>query len=87
MKYILEYVFSIAGIVLLNVITESVMPSNAFKKYIKSILGLIIIIVLAKPLLNFTDFEIELDKFSLNNDYYVENEQNIQEAFDKNIEA
>lgn len=87
MKYISEYVLSIAGIIILNVLVESVMPSNAFKKYIKAIMGLIIIIVLAKPLLNFTDFEIYLDRFVLSEDFELEESSEIEDVLNKNIES
>jgi len=92
-KYISDYVLNIAFVIILNVIVESVMPSNHFKKYVKSVMGLVVIIVLANPVLKFSDFDLQLEKYILSDSFNYEEsetedsffEENVNDEFEKNL--
>ena len=49
---------------ILSVLTEAVMPSGTFGKYVKTALGLVILVTLAYPALKFSDFDALYEKYS-----------------------
>ncbi len=48
----------------MSVITEAVMPSGTFGKYVKTALGLVILVTLAYPALKFSDFDALYEKYA-----------------------
>ncbi len=95
MEYIKSYVLSIAGVMIASAVIEAIVPEKSFKKYIKTVLGLVILTTLAKPVLNFSDFDSILQKYSLYADYDLSvpetafSEENtdtlIKSEFEKNL--
>ncbi|UKI36554.1 MAG: stage III sporulation protein AF [Clostridiales bacterium] len=55
---------SVAGVLILSVLTEAVMPSGTFGKYVKTALGLVILVTLAYPALKFSDFDALYEKYT-----------------------
>jgi len=49
---------------ILSVLTEAVMPSGTFGKYVKTALGLVILVTLAYPALKFSDFDALYEKYA-----------------------
>ena len=49
---------------ILSVLTEAVMPSGTFGKYVKTALGLVILVTLAYPALKFSDFDALYEKYT-----------------------
>ena len=49
---------------ILSVLTEAVMPSGTFGKYVKTALGLVILVTLAYPALKFSDFDARYEKYA-----------------------
>ena len=74
MSFLSTYVLSVAGVVLLSVLIELVLPEGQMNKYTKSILSLVVIFVIASPLpklfkngINFSSLgEVTLDENVLN---------------------
>lgn len=60
-----EWVMQIIVFILLGTIVELLIPNNAMKKYVNIVIGLLLLLVLAKPILHiFTDdVTVQLDKF------------------------
>ena len=48
----------------MSVLTEAVMPSGTFGKYVKTALGLVILVTLAYPALKFSDFDALYEKYT-----------------------
>ena len=48
-----EYISTIIYVAIFSIILELILPSNKLKKYITSLTGLLIVIVIASPVLNF----------------------------------
>lgn len=48
----------------MSVLTEAVMPSGTFGKYVKTALGLVILVTLAYPALKFSDFDALYEKYA-----------------------
>jgi len=85
-KYISDYVLNIVLVIVLNVIAESIMPSGAFKKYIKTFMGLVVIIMLARPLLEFSDFDIELEKYIVQDGINYEYDEELSYVFENAVD-
>lgn len=49
---------------ILSVLTEAVMSSGTFGKYVKTALGLVILVTLAYPALKFSDFDALYEKYA-----------------------
>ncbi|WP_261129398.1 stage III sporulation protein AF [Bacillus sp. Marseille-Q3570] len=60
MSFIYEWVTNIILIILLATILELLLPSNAFQKYVKVVIGLLLIIAILNPMIKM--FSIDLNK-------------------------
>lgn len=85
-KYISDYVLNIVLVIILNVLVESIMPSGSFKKYLKTFMGLVVIIMLAKPLLELTDFDLELEKYIVSNSFSYEDDEELSDYFENAVD-
>ncbi|MEI3611746.1 stage III sporulation protein AF [Pseudogracilibacillus sp. SO30301A] len=65
MNVISEWVMQVIVFILLGTIVELLIPNNSMKKYVNIVIGLLLLLVLAKPILYlFTDdVTAQLDKF------------------------
>lgn len=48
-----EYISTIIYVAIFSIILELILPSNKLKKYITGLMGLLVVIVIASPVLNF----------------------------------
>jgi len=58
------YIITIACVIILAAVLEILTPEGEFKKYIKPILGIMIVLTLAGPLIKNIDFEKDFNLFS-----------------------
>ncbi|WP_349407744.1 stage III sporulation protein AF [Pseudalkalibacillus sp. SCS-8] len=67
MSFLYEWVTNIILIILLATILELLLPSSAFQKYVKVVIGLLLIIAILNPLITFfsVDLKEELATFQL----------------------
>lgn len=67
MSFIYEWVTNIILIILLATILELLLPSSAFQKYVKVVIGLLLIISILNPLIKFfsVDLNSQLASFQL----------------------
>ncbi len=58
-----QWVLSVAGIAILTVLADIILPNGQTRKYIKTVIGIVVTLVLVQPLLAFTakqtDFSFE----------------------------
>jgi stage III sporulation protein AF len=59
---------TIVAITILTTITQMILPNNKNKKYVELVCGLLVVIVIMKPVLSFFDGEIDLEKILLDNE-------------------
>ncbi|MBE7030777.1 MAG: stage III sporulation protein AF [Ruminococcaceae bacterium] len=52
MEFIREYIMSIIVVILFSVLLEMIMPGSSFKKYIKLVVGLLIMFAIIKPVIH-----------------------------------
>ncbi|WLD91998.1 stage III sporulation protein AF [Alkalihalobacillus sp. AL-G] len=84
MSFIYEWITNIILIILLATILELLLPSSSFQKYIKVVIGLLLIIAILNPLIQFfsIDFDDELASFQIDG-YTLENEK-VKNLIEKN---
>lgn len=49
-----QWVLSVAGIAILTVLADVILPGGQTRKYIKTVIGIVVTLVLVQPLLSFT---------------------------------
>lgn len=76
------YILSVVGVVVLSVVLDMILINGSMAKYIKSIMGFILIFVIASPIPKILKNKIDLSFFSqtsfeINEDYYevIKNQQ------------
>lgn len=55
------YILSVAGVVILTVLVEIVLPSGKMNKYVKGILAVFMVFVIVNPIINFVKKGINFD--------------------------
>ncbi|MBB5325256.1 stage III sporulation protein AF [Anoxybacillus tepidamans] len=60
MHFIIEWVTNIIMFILFAIIIELLLPSSSFQKYVKMVVGLILLLIMLSPLLNI--FSINVDR-------------------------
>lgn len=78
-----SWILSIAGIVLLSVIIELILPNGAMNKYIKSIFGFIIMLVILTPIPKLLNQNIDISSFFQSDTIKVDKDYLEQINFDK----
>ncbi len=91
MEYIKAYFLSIITVIIFTVIIEILMPNSSFRKYIKLVLGLLVIIVMINPITNLKDvsvstFEGSDEIIMLAKEYENVQENQINEVFCEKLE-
>src|SRR5690625_3378814 len=51
MNFITEWIMQIIVFILLGTIVELILPNNSMKKYVNIVIGLLLLLILAKPIL------------------------------------
>ena len=51
-----QWVMSVAGIAILSVLADVILPAGETKKYIKTIIGIVVTLVLVQPLISFAGY-------------------------------
>lgn len=83
MSTLSAWVLSIAGVVLLSVLVELILPSGAMNKYIKGIFAFIIMLVILTPIPKLLNQNIDISNF-FNSDVIQPDEDYIEQInFDK----
>ncbi|MBQ2713419.1 MAG: stage III sporulation protein AF [Clostridia bacterium] len=80
MSTISIWVLSIVGIIVLSMLVDLLLPSGSMSKFIKSIFGYLIIVVILSPVFSF----FTQKNFSINDIFYSSNVQ-IQDGFVANV--
>ncbi|WP_221565491.1 stage III sporulation protein AF [Alkalihalobacillus sp. TS-13] len=68
MSFIYEWVTNIILIILLATILELLLPSNAFQKYVKVVIGLLLIIAILNPMIKMFSVDLNQELASFAND-------------------
>lgn len=50
-----QWVFSVAGIAVLSVLADVILPNGQTRKYVKTVIGVVVTMVLAQPVLNLSE--------------------------------
>ncbi len=91
MDYITEWVTQIILFLLLALIIDLILPTSSLRKYIKMVVGLLLILIFLQPIFHL--FEVDMDRFfaqemsKWNNAAEVENMENLIEDKKKEIQA
>ncbi|QSS98917.1 stage III sporulation protein AF [Pontibacillus sp. ALD_SL1] len=91
MSFITEWVTQIILFLLLALVTDLLLPASSFRKYIKLVVGLLLILVFLQPV--FKLFDVDMDKFFTqemnrwNDQAEVESMKNSIEEKKKEIQA
>ncbi len=83
MAFIREYALSIIAVVLFSVLLEIMMPSSNFKKYIKLVVGLLVMFVLVKPVVKLPALEQTLETFHISTQAFVSQSETVQQQIDQ----
>ena len=65
MGFIKIWALSISGFLILATIAEMLLPNDGIKKYAKLVLGLMLIVLVIKPILNLPSLDIMQNSFTL----------------------
>lgn len=68
MEWIREWIMQIAGVTVLSAICEVIMPNGEMKKYVRPVIGLVLVFAVIKPVLGFS--EASMDAFRTENAQY-----------------
>ncbi|MFD2618340.1 stage III sporulation protein AF [Terrilactibacillus laevilacticus] len=70
MSYLIDWLTHVILIVFFAIILDMLLPAKAFQKYVKLVIGLVIIVSLLDPLLKIlhVDMDQAISKFGMNND-------------------
>lgn len=60
-----QWVLSVAGIALLTVLCDVILPVGQTKKYVKTVIGIVVTLVVVQPLLNFVGQDIPSEQVSV----------------------
>ncbi len=84
MEYIIQWVTKIVIFILLATIIDLLIPASAMKKYIKFVVGLILILIFLQPLFQLFQIDIKqaINTSLLQRNGSIENEQNIEKLID-----
>ena len=63
-----QWVVTVAGIAILAVLCDIILPDGQTRKYIKTVIGVIVTIVMIQPIINFANGSFSTDK-NLSSDY------------------
>ena len=58
MDFIKDWAITISGFIILSSVAEMLLPNKSFKKYAKLVLGLMLIILVMKPILNVSSLDL-----------------------------
>ncbi|WP_141604279.1 stage III sporulation protein AF [Terrilactibacillus laevilacticus] len=72
MAYLIDWLKHVILIIFFAIILDMLLPAKAFQKYVKLVIGLVIIVSLLDPLLKIlhVDMDQAISKFSMNNETY-----------------
>lgn len=73
MEFIRQWIIQIAYIAVLSIIFELLIPSSSLKKYARVVIGLIIMITIINPIINFIKGDFNFDAMVFKNNYYMNN--------------
>ncbi len=84
MEYIIQWVTKIVIFILLATIIDLLIPASAMKKYIKFVVGLILILIFLQPLFQLFQIDIKqaINTSLMQRNGSIENEQNIEKLID-----
>ncbi len=54
MEWIRDWIMQIAGVIVLSAICEVIMPNGEMKKYVRPVIGLVLVFAVIKPVLGFS---------------------------------
>lgn len=72
MDEIYTWIKNIVIYMIMNTIIMNLMGNKSYKKYISIVSGMILVLIVVSPLMNFMDLEDKLDYFLQTNDFAVE---------------
>lgn len=59
MEWLRNWIWQIAGIIILSAVCDMIMPSGEIKKYVKLVMGLILVVAVVRPLINTPSISVE----------------------------
>ena len=72
-----QWVMSVAGIAILSVLADVILPAGETKKYIKTIIGIVVTLVLVQPVISFAGF---------NGDFFADSQLEPQQQYVSYVE-
>jgi stage III sporulation protein AF len=82
MEWIREWIWRIAGIIILASICDIIMIEGELKKYVKPILGFVLILTILSPIVGSGYDKIKIESVALKNNYKFYNEMQSQQNKD-----
>ena len=61
MELVRDWVLQIAGIIVMGSLCELIMPTGEMKKYVKMVIGLVMVFAVLRPVVNIASSEINID--------------------------
>ena len=52
MEWLREWIWQIAGIIILSAVCDIIMPSGEMKKYVRLVMGLVLVVAVIRPVIN-----------------------------------
>ncbi|OZM57631.1 stage III sporulation protein AF [Lottiidibacillus patelloidae] len=89
MAFLTSWISNIILFVLLAVVLELLLPNSVLQRYVKMVIGLLLIVIILSPLLKFVteDFEKVLASMSISNNQEEKKIENLIESKKKEIQA
>ena len=87
MESLREYALNIVAVSIVAIVFENIMPEQKYKKYVSSIIGIIVMMSILKPISTFSDFRgkmLSLPQFKYSYDY-LENENFVLKQFESDL--
>lgn len=76
----MSWVLTVAGVSVLTVLCDIILPDGKTRKYIRTVLGVVVTLVIAQPLIGLFNGEIDI---GFNSDYNVEPQTKYLEMFNE----
>lgn len=80
MVFIRTWIINIITIMIVSAFAEIIIPDGSFKKYTKLVIGLIVMVIIIKPVIQLSNQEVLLHKLTLETGNYIEKMQVIEKS-------
>ncbi len=58
MEWLREWIWQIAGIIILSAVCDMIMPSGEMKKYVRLVMGLVLVVAVIRPVINIPEITL-----------------------------